>query len=94
MDFLKKLGLSKKKSKSVATERLKLVLINDRSNVSPHLLEMIKSDIVGVISEYMVIDEDGLDIKLTKTRNNEDNKTISALVANIPIKEIKEDYKE
>lgn len=94
MDFLKIFGRSEKKSKNVAKERLKLVLINDRSNVSPHFLEMIKGDIVRVISDYMIIDEDGLDIKLTKTRNNKDSKTISALVANIPIKKIKENYKE
>ena len=94
MDFLKLFGRTEKKSKNVAKERLKLVLINDRANVSPHFLEMIKGDIIRVVSDYMVIDEDGLDIRLTKTRSNTDNKTISALVANIPIQKIKENYKE
>ena len=94
MDFLKLFGRTEKKSKNVAKERLKLVLINDRANVSPHFLEMIKGDIIRVVSDYMIIDEDGLDIKLTKTRSNTDNRTISALVANIPIQKIKENYKE
>ncbi len=94
MDFLKLFGRTEKKSKNVAKERLKLVLINDRANVSPHFLEMIKGDIVRVVSDYMVIDEEGLDIKLTKTRSNTDNRTISSLVANIPIQKIKENYKE
>ena len=94
MDFLKLFGRGEKKSKNVAKERLKLVLINDRANVSPRFLEMIKGDIVRVVSDYMIIDEDGLDIKLTKTRSNSDNKTISALVANIPIQKIKKNYKE
>ena len=94
MDFLKLFGRGEKKSKNVAKERLKLVLINDRANVSPRFLEMIKGDIARVVSDYMIIDEDGLDIKLTKTRSNSDNKTISALVANIPIQKIKENYKE
>lgn len=94
MDFLKLFGRSEKKSKNVAKERLKLVLINDRANVSPRFLEMIKGDIVRVVSDYMIIDEDGLDIKLTKTRSNNDNRTIQALVANIPIQKIKENYKE
>ena len=94
MDFLKLFGRTEKKSKNVAKERLKLVLINDRANVSPHFLEMIKGDIVRVVSDYMIIDEEGLDIKLTKTRSNTDNRTISSLVANIPIQKIKENYKE
>ena len=94
MDFLKLFGRTEKKSKNVAKERLKLVLINDRANVSPRFLEMIKDDIVKVISNYAIINEDGLDIKLTKTRSNKDNKTISALVANIPIEKIKDDYKD
>ena len=90
MDFLKIFGRSEKKSKNVAKERLKLVLIHDRANLSPNFLEMIKGDIIRVISDYMVIDEEGLDIKLTRTRNNNDNTPISALVANIPILKMKE----
>ncbi|AFS78994.1 cell division topological specificity factor MinE [Gottschalkia acidurici 9a] len=90
MDFLKIFGRSEKKSKNVAKERLKLVLIHDRANLSPNFLEMIKGDIIRVISDYMVIDEEGLDIKLTRTRNDNDNTPISALVANIPILKMKE----
>lgn len=94
MDFLKLFGRTEKKSKNVAKERLKLVLINDRANVSPRFLEMIKGDLVRVISDYMIIDEEGVDIKLTKTRSDKDNRTISALVANIPIVKMKENFKE
>lgn len=94
MDFLKLFGRTEKKSKNIAKERLKLVLINDRANVSPRFLEMIKGDLVRVISDYMIIDEDGVDIKLTKTRSDKDNRTISALVANIPIVKMKENFKE
>ncbi len=94
MDFLKLFGKSEKKSKNVAKDRLKLVLINDRSNVSPRFLEMVKGDIIKAISEYMVIDEEALDIKLTKTRSSSDDTSISVLVANIPIKKIKENYRD
>jgi len=79
-----------KNSKNVAKERLKLVLIHDRANISPHFLEMVKGDIIRVISDYMVIDEEGLDIKLTRTRRESDNTPIPALTANIPILKMKD----
>ncbi|KNF09448.1 cell division topological specificity factor MinE [Gottschalkia purinilytica] len=91
MDFFRFFSRSEKNSKNVAKERLKLVLIHDRANVSPRFLEMIKGDIIRVISDYMVIDEEGLDIKLTRTRKDSDSSPISALVANIPILKMKED---
>ena len=90
MDFLRIFGKGEKKSKNVAKERLKLVLIHDRASVSPKFLEMIKGDIIRVISDYMEIDEEGLDIRLTRTRKESDNTPISALVANIPILKMKE----
>lgn len=94
MDFLKLFGKSDKKSKNVAKERLKLVLINDRSNVSPLFLEKIKADIFRAVSEYIEVDEDGFDLKITKTRSSNDDRTMSSIVANIPIKKIKENYKD
>jgi cell division topological specificity factor len=51
---------------------------------------MVKGDIIKVISNYMEIDEEGLDIKLTKTRRGSNDSNISALVANIPIRKMKE----
>lgn len=90
MDLLKLFGKNEVNSKTVAKERLKLVLIHDRANVSPRFLEMIKGDIIRVISDYMDIDEEGLDIKLTRTRRESDNSPIPALVANIPIIKMKD----
>lgn len=74
-------------SKNVAKERLKLVLVHDRSNCSPEFLESVKMDILQVISRYMDIDEQGLDIKITKTDDTVDGRP--ALVANIPIRGMK-----
>ncbi|HQL36034.1 MAG TPA: cell division topological specificity factor MinE [Bacillota bacterium] len=76
-------------SKDIAKERLKLVLIHDRANVSPQFLEMIKGELIKVISDYMEIDEAGLEIKLTRTKREIDDSTVPALVANIPIKRMK-----
>ena len=54
------------------------------------ILKYIKDDILKVISSYAEIDEDGLEIKMSKTRSETDDKPVSALVANIPLKNIKE----
>lgn len=86
---LSKLFGYRKASKDVAKERLKLVLIHDRANVSPQFLEMVKSEIIKVISNYMDIDESALDIQLTRTKSDDGDSFVPALVANIPIKNVK-----
>ena len=78
-----------KNLKDVAKERLKLVLIHDRANVSPQFLEMVKSEIIKVINNYMDIDENELDIQLTRTKSEDGERIVPALVANIPIKSVK-----
>lgn len=81
--------LSRKTSKRVAKDRLKLVLIHDRANCSPELLEMIKTDIIKVINKYMEIDEEGLDIKMGNTKSEITDGIVPALYANIPIKNMR-----
>lgn len=81
--------LKKKTSSDVAKDRLKLLLVSDRANCTPELMEMIKNDIIMVISKYMEIDADGLDIQITQTESEGNNGTVPALYANIPIRDIK-----
>ena len=83
MDFFKK-----KNSGDIAKYRLKLLLISDRANCSPDVMEMIKNDIIQVISKYMEIDAEGLDIQITQTESEGNNGTVPALYANIPIKDM------
>ncbi|MDO8686519.1 MAG: cell division topological specificity factor MinE [Clostridiales bacterium] len=80
---------SSKNSKNVAKERLKLVLVHDRANVSPQLLEMLKGEIIKVISKYMDIDEDALDIQLTRTKSEDGKGMVPVLIANFPIKNVR-----
>ncbi len=77
------------KSKTVAKERLKLVLVHDRADMSPNFLDDIKEDIISAIEGHAEIDREALDLKLTRMKNEEDGKPMSALVANIPILKIK-----
>lgn len=86
-DFLKFLKGSDKDSKDVAKDRLKLVLVHDRNNCSPEFLEQVKEDLLRAIKSYMDIDEEHLDIQITKTVDDKSGKP--ALVANIPIKNMK-----
>jgi cell division topological specificity factor len=79
----------KKSSGNIAKDRLKLLLVSDRANCSPEIMELIKNDIINVISKYMEIDSEGLDIQITQTQSEGDNGTVPALFANIPIKEVK-----
>ncbi|MSS64379.1 cell division topological specificity factor MinE [Velocimicrobium porci] len=79
----------RKSSSNVAKDRLKLVLVSDRANCSPEIMEQMKNDIIKVISKYVEIDVDGLDIKITQTEIEGDNGTVPALFANIPIKDLK-----
>lgn len=88
LDFGKLFG-KPKNSKDVAKERLKLVLIHDRANVSPQFLEMLKSEIIKVITNYMDVDESALDIQLTKTKSDDGKSIVPALYANIPIRNVK-----
>lgn len=81
MDFFKK-----KNSGNVAKDRLKLLLVSERADCSPEVMEMIKNDIIQVISKYMEIDTDGLDIQITKNGENGDQEAAPTLYANIPIK--------
>ncbi|HMM69034.1 cell division topological specificity factor MinE [Gudongella oleilytica] len=93
MDFFKMFTKKQEKSKNVAKERLKLVLVHDRADLSPRFLEMIKTDIVKVISQYAEIDEAEIDIKMTKMKKDGNSSPVSALVANIPIVKVKEKKK-
>lgn len=89
LDLFKVFSNESKASKSVAKERLKLVLVHDRVDCSPQLLDMIKTDILRVIANYAEIEEDGLEIKMSKVRGDNDDMPVSALVANIPLRHIK-----
>ena len=88
LDLFKFFSKEESSSKDIARERLKLVLVHDRANVSPKFLEMIKGDIVKVISNYIEVDEDRMDVRLSRIDMDNERYT-SALVANMPIKKMK-----
>ena len=77
--LMKIFGKSEKTSGQIAKERLRVVLIHDRASVSPELMEVIKNEIINVLSKYMDVQKKGIEISLA----NDDDSV--ALVANIPV---------
>lgn len=75
---------NRRKSREIAKDRLKILLISDRVNCSPEMMEMIKTDIAKVISKYMKIDTQSMEIQISKTDRKGRDK-IPTLYANIPI---------
>ena len=96
MNFFKK--YTKKKdtvtnSKEAAKERLHLVLMQDRANVSADFLELMKQEIIDVIKKYIDVDESAIDVRLTNKENEDGTNGAPALYANIPIINIKNEVK-
>lgn len=83
MEFINRFLKEDVNSKDIAVERLRLVLVHDRASVSPGLMEALKEELIQVISKYMDIDEEMMDIKLNSSDLS------SSLVASIPVKRIR-----
>lgn len=75
-------------AKREAYNRLKLVLMHDRTQLSPDMIERMRDDLVRVISKYVEIDKDALELNL------ETESTTVALVANIPVLSTRQQVKE
>ena len=85
---------SQENSKDAAKERLHLVLMQDRANVSADFLELMKQEIIDVIKKYIEIDEKEIDVRLTNKENEDGTNGAPALYANIPIVNRKNDARK
>ena len=97
MKFFKKTNKKEEKtsnSKEAAKERLHLVLMQDRANVSADFLELMKQEIIEVIKKYIDVDESAIDVRLTNKENEDGTNGAPALYANIPIINIKNESRK
>lgn len=98
LNFFKKLGKNESKetncSKNKAKERLHLVLMQDRANVSADFLELMKQEIIDVIKKYIEIEEKEIDVRLTNEVKEDGTTGAPSLYANIPILNIRNDMKK
>ena len=77
--FSRLLKRRKPTSRDIAKNRLQLVLVQDRVNLSPEKMNQLKDELIQLISKYVEIDHEGIDISLTKAGRR------SRLTANIPV---------
>ena len=68
-----------KSGQDIAAQRLRLVLTHDRANISPGMLEMLKDEIISVISKHLEIDAEKVQVNFTEDQRE------TRLVADIPL---------
>jgi cell division topological specificity factor len=73
-------GRKKPTPGEVARERLKVVVLHDRLKLNPELLEIIRAEILTVISRRLDVDEELMQVNLTREGNAD------LLLANVPIR--------
>jgi len=66
----------------VARNRMQFVLMHDRLDIAPDMMEAVKNDIVNVLSRYMEIDNRSIKVKL------EHGKDFMALISNVQVKRV------
>jgi cell division topological specificity factor len=80
MGFIDRLlGRREPTSREIAKERLQLVLVHDRIKISPATLDKMKDELITVISRYVEIEADGVEVTFTQGKHQ------SRLVADIPV---------
>jgi cell division topological specificity factor len=79
MSFFEHLLGGSRRSAHTAKERLQLVVVHDRADISPGKLEALKDDLITVLSRHIEIDRRAVQVTLTRDREQQ------RLVADIPL---------
>ncbi len=82
-EMLKRM-FKQEKSGEIAKNRLKVVIMQDRTTFTPALMENLKKDLIEVFTKYLEIEEEGLEFSLDKEDEN------VGLSISIPIKKVKQ----
>lgn len=78
-----------RKTRSVAKDRLKILLISDRVTCSPQTVDLIRNDIASVLSEYMKIDKEQMEVEIKQVSGREMDEKKPVLYINIPIVDLR-----
>lgn len=79
-DFIERIFGKNRKSANQAKERLHLVLVHDRTNLTSSALEDLKDELIDVISRHIDIDPSAVNIEMNQEGRQQ------RLIADIPIK--------
>ena len=80
--------LTGRNSGSIAKKRLEFLLIADRAGCTPEILEMLKNDMIKVISRYVMIEPEELEIKVIHMDHRGAGEKLPVLYARIPVREL------
>ena len=80
--------LTGRNSGNIAKKRLEFLLIADRTGCTPEILEMLKNDMIKVISRYMMIDPEQLEVKVIHMDHKRAGDKLPVLYASIPVREL------
>lgn len=83
LDFITRFFKREEASKTLAKERLRLVLMSDRVSLAPDIFDEMKGEMLAVIRRYLDIDERALDMHFENLERQ------FALLASIPVLKVR-----
>ena len=78
-------GVPMKRSGEIAIRRLKLLLVADKADCSPELIEMIRRDICAALSKYMDVDAARMEIAVKHQEDTSSERYTTTLYAKLPV---------
>ena len=78
-------GVPMKRSGEIAIRRLKLLLVADKADCSPELIEMIQRDICAALSKYMDVDAARMEIAVKHQEDTSSERYTTTLYAKLPV---------
>lgn len=76
----------KRASGNIARDRLKIVLVSDRANCSPAVIENIREDLLKVLAKYVEVDTGKIEIEIIQAPDNP--QVVPSLVARVPFRQM------
>lgn len=85
LGFFRQTEKKEESAKDVACNRLRVVLMQDRTNLSPELMERMRQELVDLLSKYVEMDKEALEL------NFEQEGSQMALMLSIPVLRAREE---